>query len=314
MPARNEIQREIIEAKNAAQDNVRRKYLKDLADYTKRDCILYATAFSTNKGFAIPAHLISINIQDIQGFMAALYDLKGDKLDLILHSPGGSLEAAEQIVNYLRAKYKHIRAIIPQNAMSAATIIACGCDEIVLGKHSAIGPIDPQLTYPTDIGPFTAPAQSILEEFEQAKREITANPATASLWINKMQKLPFGILDICKKTTTLSITIVKKWLEDYMFNGDADKVKKADEISTWLGTASNHNTHGKPINITEARSRGLKVSELEQDHQFQELVLSVFHAAVITLEITNTIKFTENNKGKGLYIQIQPEQLFAGKK
>ena len=314
MPARNEIQREIIDAKNAAQDNVRRKYLKELSDHTNRDCILYATAFSTNKGFAIPAHLISINIQDIQGFMAALHELKNDQLDLILHSPGGSLEAAEQIVNYLRAKYKHIRAIIPQNAMSAATIIACGCDEIILGKHSAIGPIDPQLTYPTDIGPFTAPAQSILEEFEQAKREISANPATAGLWVNKMQKLPFGILDICRKTTTLSITIVKKWLEDFMFKGDANRTKLADDISKWLGTASNHNTHGKPINIGEARARGLKVSELERDQKLQELVLSVFHAAVVTLEITNTIKLTENNIGKGLYIQIQPEQLILGKK
>jgi len=33
--------------------------------------------------------------------MAALHGLKNDKLDLILHSPGGSLDAADQIVQYL---------------------------------------------------------------------------------------------------------------------------------------------------------------------------------------------------------------------
>jgi ClpP class serine protease len=61
--------------------------------------------------------------------MAALHGAKNSNLDIIIHSPGGSLEAAEQIVNYLRAKQGHIRAIIPQNAMSAATMIACACKE-----------------------------------------------------------------------------------------------------------------------------------------------------------------------------------------
>ena len=44
MPARIDIQNEILTAKNAAQDNVRRKYIKELSDYTKRDTIVYLTA------------------------------------------------------------------------------------------------------------------------------------------------------------------------------------------------------------------------------------------------------------------------------
>ena len=80
--------------------------------------------------------------------MSALHELKGEELDLILHSPGGSLEVSEQVVTYLRSKYRHIRAVVPQNAMSAATMIACACDGIVMGKHSALGPIDPQITVP----------------------------------------------------------------------------------------------------------------------------------------------------------------------
>jgi len=56
-----------------------------------------------------------------------------------LHSPGGSIEAAEAIVTYLRSKFAHIRAIVPHSAMSAATMIAMACDEIVMGKHSFLG-------------------------------------------------------------------------------------------------------------------------------------------------------------------------------
>lgn len=140
MPNRNEIYEEIGKARAAAQDDVRRRYLKELNELTKRDTIIYATAFSSKRLPQLPSFLISLTSDDIQGFISALHGLNGKKLDLILHSPGGSLEAAEQIVSYLRSKYGHIRAIVPQNAMSAATMLACACDEIVMGKHSAIGP------------------------------------------------------------------------------------------------------------------------------------------------------------------------------
>ena len=127
---------------------------------------------------------------------------------MIIHSPGGSVEAAEQVITYLRTKYDHIRAIIPQNAMSAATMLACACDEIIMGKHSAIGPIDPQITFPMQNGQlFTAPAHSILSEFEKAKQEILANPGVAPLWIPKVSSWPPAILDICEKTTLLAKTI-----------------------------------------------------------------------------------------------------------
>ena len=49
----------------------------------------------------IPPSAVSVMNDDIHGFMSALHGLNNDKLDLILHSPGGSAEAAEQIVNYL---------------------------------------------------------------------------------------------------------------------------------------------------------------------------------------------------------------------
>lgn len=304
MPARNDIANEILNAKNAAQDDVRRKYIADLANYTTRDTIIYITAYTTSKMSIIPPSLVSIVNDDIHGFMSALHGLNNDKLDLIIHSPGGSAEAAEQIVNYLRAKYSHIRAIVPQSAMSAATMIACACDEIILGKHSAIGPIDPQITFPTPTGLFTAPAHSLLAEFEQAKSEVAANPNLAPIWVNKLKNLPHGILDICKNTTELSKIVVENWLKSFMFKLDSDKDNKSKHIADWLGTASNHKTHGRPIPISEARSQGLNVIELESDPLLQEKVLSVFHSTIISIEVTNCIKIIENQKGKGTFSQF----------
>jgi hypothetical protein len=96
MPTRTEINVEIQEAKSKSQDIIRRNYLADLANYTKRDTVILASAFSstTKKLLNMPGSVFSINIGDIEGFMSAFFGLKNKKLDLIIHSPGGQLEAS----------------------------------------------------------------------------------------------------------------------------------------------------------------------------------------------------------------------------
>jgi len=305
MPTKDEIQKEILSQKGTAQDNVRRQYLKNLYDYTKRDIIIYASAFTSKKMSQLPPFLMSITNEDIQGFMSALHGLNGKNLDLILHSPGGSLEAADQIVQYLRSKYNNIRAIIPQNAMSAATMIACACDSIIMGKHSAIGPIDPQITFPTQTGSFTAPAQAILDDFEKAKEEIARDPETAPLWVSKIQTYPHGFLTICSNTIDLAKDKVAEWLDTYMFENIPQEEKKGRKIANWLGTNSIHKTHGRPIGMSIARDIGLDVIPLEDDQELQEKVLSVFHAITVTFEVTDCMKFIENHNGRGTFLNVK---------
>jgi len=307
MPSRNEILEEITKAKGGAQDTIRRKYLTKLSNYTDRDVIIVSSAFSSMKVQNLPTFLISITNEDIQGFMSSLHGLKRDKLDLILHSSGGSLEAAEQIVNYLRNKYEHIRVIIPQNAMSAATMMACAADIIVMGKHSAIGPIDPQITIPAATGHFVAPAQSILDEFELAKKEIKNDPQTAPIWVRRLDKYPIGFLKVCENTINLSQEIVQKWLKMWMFKNDPKKREKAKTISEWLSKTNLHKTHGRPINMKEAESKGLIIERLEDDNEFQDKVLSVFHAAMATHLVSNCVKLIENQNGQGAFLNVEAQ-------
>jgi len=114
-----------------AFDKVRSKYLAELYNYTKRNTIIYASRWTSGD---IPPQFVSITDEDIQGFMETIYGLKGDELDLLLHTGGGSAEATDAIVSYLRQKFKHIRVIIPQAAMSAGTMLACAADKIIMGK------------------------------------------------------------------------------------------------------------------------------------------------------------------------------------
>ncbi|MGQ9583288.1 MAG: SDH family Clp fold serine proteinase [Thermoplasmatota archaeon] len=85
-------------------------------------------------------------------------------------------------MSYLRAKFNDIRVIIPHAAMSATTMLACASNKIVMGKHSFLGPKDPQLILQTQLGRQAVPAQAILGEFEMDKRECQ-DPNKLGSWL-----------------------------------------------------------------------------------------------------------------------------------
>ena len=156
-------------------DSVRAKYIKELSNYTNRNVIAYYSAWLSKNG----VQNLDISDADMTGFMTAVHNLDCSKgLDLILHTPGGDPAASEAIVNYLRLKFNNdIRVIVPQLAMSAGTMIACSGKEIIMGKQSSLGPIDPQFS--------GIPAYNIKSEFEEAKDDLIHHPENANYWAIK---------------------------------------------------------------------------------------------------------------------------------
>ena len=90
-----------------------------------------------------------------------------------------------------------------------------------------------------------------------------------------------------------------------MFKNDINAKAKSVKISKWLGNANLHKSHGRPISCSDAKDNGINIIELESDQKLQEKVLSLYHASIITLEITNCVKFIENHNGNGTYLQMQ---------
>lgn len=132
----NEHQQRHNQAAAQTMDLVRRKYLAQLSSLTGRNTIAYYSGFLTKPN----VDGIDINDDDINAFMACIHGMDRDKgLDLILHTPGGAIAATEALSNYLRQMFKeNIRAIVPQIAMSAGTMLSLSCKSIVLGKQSHI--------------------------------------------------------------------------------------------------------------------------------------------------------------------------------
>ncbi len=219
-------------------------------------------------------------------------------IDLILHSPGGSPEAAEGIVEYLNAQFPEIRVVIPQIAMSAATMIACSGSSIVMGKHSNIGPVDPQLIINTPTGPTSNPAKAIIDQFYKALFEI--NEPDKQAWAILLNQYGPSIITQCENYIAMSENLVREWLERFMFKNDEPAIRNPiiDNIATYLANHDNFKSHGRHISREKAESIGLKVEYLENDPQFQDLALSVFHATTHTFSSTPAFKIIENQLGK----------------
>jgi ClpP class serine protease len=87
-----------------------------------------------------------IDIDDSQGVLRAIRETPAGKtIEIILHTPGGLVLAASQIARALRDHDGRVVAVVPHYAMSGGTLIALAADEIVIDRHVALGPVDPQL-------------------------------------------------------------------------------------------------------------------------------------------------------------------------
>ena len=275
-------------------DGVRRKYLQKLHNHTGRNVILYVSGWLQKEG---PPAALSIDDEDVYALMDVIQGTEGDDLDLILHSPGGSPEAAEAVVLYLRSRFSHIRVIVPNLAMSAATMISCAADEIVLGKHSFLGPTDPQILIPTALGRRWVPAQAVLDQFDKAQQEST-DPSKLSAWLPMLGQYGPDLLVHCETALDLSRDLVKTWLENYMFNGRPDASGQAQHISEWLADHQQFKSHSRHIPRAALEDQGLVITQLEDDEALQDLSLSVFHAATHTFNGTPAVKIIENHTGR----------------
>jgi ClpP class serine protease len=246
--------------------------------------------------------------------MEVVHGLPQGPVDIILHSPGGSAEATEMIVHYLRSKFTHIRVIVPQAAMSAATLLACAADVITMGQHSALGPVDLQFLVSGSSGTRLVPAQAILDQFEKAKVDCQ-DPKLLGAWAPMLTQYGPALLVQCENALTLSQTLVKEWTKQWMFRNDSDGELKATRVADQLKDHAFFKSHSRHITRQHAIDMGLVVEPLENDQTFQDLVLSVFHAATHTFSATIAVKLIENHLGKAfvkLYlppgVQVAPAQ------
>lgn len=270
---------------NNAIENQKKLFFKKLIEHTGRNCIVYFSCWQQKPGTQSP---FSIEDDDRNGFMNALYGLDKTKgLDLILHTPGGDSAATQSIVDYLFSYFNgDVRVIVPHTAMSAGTMIACSAKEIIMGKHSNLGPIDPQIS--------GMPAHEFVNLLNQAISDISANKNVV-YWQMTLSKYPPTLFGLCNNAIAVSKKNVKKWLERTMLK-DTDSAD-VDKTVEYLANYNFHLQHNTRLSIDELKKNtSLKITALEEDQELQESVLSLYHCYQIYAAGSNCAKIVENHK------------------
>lgn len=71
-----------------------------------------------------------------------------ETINILLDSPGGSLDSAFKIVRYLTCYARELNLYVPRRAKSASTLLALGATRIFLSRFAELGPLDTQIFDP----------------------------------------------------------------------------------------------------------------------------------------------------------------------
>jgi len=185
-----------------------------------------------------------INVEDSEQILRAIRLTPDDMpIDLVLHTPGGLVLAAEQISRALQQHKAKVTVFVPHYAMSGGTMIALSADEIVLDPNAVLGPVDPQL------GQY--PAASILKVVQQKK-------------INRVDDNTLILADLAQK----AIVQVREFLKNILL--DKMPPEKAEELAKML--SDGRWTHDYPITCDKLREMGLPTICNEMPLEVYELM------------------------------------------
>ena len=186
-----------------------------------------------------------INIEDSEHVLRAIR-LTPDNmpLDIILHTPGGLVLAAEQIAYALQKHPAKVTVMVPHYAMSGGTMLALAADEILMDENAVLGPVDPQ------IGQY--PAVSILKEMKEKE-------------INEIDDTTLILADVSQKAIRQVENTIYNLLVDEMPEDKSRDIARVFSEGLW--------THDYPIKVDELVNMGIpvKVGLPAEVYQLMEL-------------------------------------------
>ena len=270
----------------------RKRQLRRVAQLRGRHVLVIAADLRSRPSTLTGEDLLPIGDQ--------LSNLEGDAVDLILETPGGSGEAAEDIVRLVRRRFRSMGVIVPGTAKSAGTILAMAGDEILMGHESALGPIDPQIPQKGKV--FSAHA--LLAGMDQIKEEIEKSGRLSKAYIPMLQNLSPGELEHARNAQAFAVGLVRDWLARFKFQDWAvhsrsgrpvtenEKTDRADEIAKALSDHGRWKTHGRSITIGDLHELRLKVTDFDEREDLADAIRRYYVLLRMTFD-TNIYKLFE---------------------
>lgn len=203
-----------------------------------------------------------IGRDDVVGFVDLLHNISpGRAVDLMLHTPGGDVDACEKLIALIHAKTgdSPFRVIVPDLAKSAGTLMALGANLILMSDSSELGMIDPQFSLKDRQGnEFIHSVMAYLDAYEEHTKALRTDPKdpVAVLMLDGFDPL------VVRKFQGIRDR-VRTFAEDLMKRRGAP----ASRIVQELMSSARWKTHGQPIKHGDATQLGLPVKYLDPDSE-----------------------------------------------
>lgn len=229
---------------------LRRACYQEIAKIRGRPLIVYAVHLNPP-----PGSVTSINFDDVDGFVDMVRPISNQPaIDVLIHSPGGSPEATERIVTFLRSNFQTVGFLVPHSAYSAATMLALSGDEIVLHPAACLGPIDPQMN--------GIPVRAMRRGFDKAKETIKEEgPEILPVYLPLLEKYNLESLEIGEDYEQLSVALVTEWLTRFMFRGDEAKREIIATAVEFFANHDEHHTHARSFSCEKLAALGLAINQ-----------------------------------------------------
>lgn len=277
--------------------NLRQQCYREIEALRGRPLLVYAVKFPLPPLPVPVSPPISIDLEDIDGFTDLANSVNGKKeVDILVHSPGGSPEATERIVDILRSSFENVTFLIPHSAYSAATMLSLSGDDIIMHSSATLGPIDPQIN--------GIPARALKRGFEKAKKALKdEGPESLPAYVPLIEKYSLELLEICEDYEQLSKELVRIWLTEYMFKGSPEKGDAIEAAVSFFSDYDTHRTHNRALTYNKIKHLNLNISLAHQE------LSSLMREAHILFEgffnMTPFVKIYENSSGLSWGKQFQ---------
>ena len=253
---RRDIEKTPLFAATHAGRYERQRLIKLVQEKTRRRLICF-----------VAGHSADINRDDTLGFRDLLSNIpSGENLDLLLHSCGGDIDAAEKLITMVRSLVGdgHLRVIVPDMAKSAATLMTLCADEILMSDSSELGPIDPQIHLADrDGNQIQHSVLSYLNAFDEHYAAFKNDPENhaARLMLDKMNPATVRLFQSQRdRAKSLAETLLKRGMFRVILGPYTAIAADLMDPIKWLA-------HSQMIGHATATDIGLSVTHMNGDSE-----------------------------------------------
>ena len=284
--------------------------IKKYNEERKRYLFVYAAALGK------PVPEVPLDQSDYYMFHDLLAGKQGIRdVDIYIETPGGSGEAAEEIVKFLHNKFESVSFLTSGEAKSAGTVMILSGDDILMTETGSLGPIDAQIKIGRSIQSAYDYTEWVGFKREEAAKTGKLNPVDATM----VAQITPGELSGALNSLKYAEDLVVEWLVKYKFKKwtqtetrkipvtEELKRERADKVCEALINHSKWRSHGRSIKISDLDNIGLKVTRIEDNPRLADIVFRIQTVIRLLFESTTVFKIFANAEEK-LFKNATPKQ------